>query len=83
MNEPFIGTPSVNEKIDLFGHSVQEIHVTDFNLLILMQIDNAYLQPVRVKTLGGLKDRNFNSKFKVLHVHTTWQPISSFFKVFF
>ena len=39
MNESFIGAPPMNEKIEFFGHSVLEI--TDFNLLILMQIDNA------------------------------------------
>ena len=41
MNESFIGTPSMNGKIKLFSYSFQEIK--DFNLLILMQIDNALL----------------------------------------
>ena len=39
MNESFIGAPPMNEKIKLFGYSVQEIQ--NFNLLILMQIENA------------------------------------------
>ena len=39
MNESFIGAPPMNEEIKLFGHSVKEIQ--DFNLLNLMQIDNA------------------------------------------
>ena len=39
MNELFIGAPPMNEKIKLFGDSFQDIQ--NFNLLILMQIENA------------------------------------------
>ena len=39
INESFIGAPQMNEKIKLFGCSVKEIQ--NFNLLILMQIENS------------------------------------------
>ena len=39
MNESFIGAPPMKEKIKWFGYSVQEM--THFNILILMQIENA------------------------------------------
>ena len=39
MSESFIGTPQMNAKIELFVFSAKGIN--KFNLLILMQIDNA------------------------------------------
>ena len=40
MESTFIEAPPINEIIKLFGLSVQR-GISDFNLMILMQIDNA------------------------------------------